>query len=317
MASMTGGGMPWRGLALALGTWAFAGPRAEAQGVGPAAEVVVQPGPRAPGPGFSGFGSNPGFPGFGLSYHPGYGYGGAGLGVSPGGGYPGYGGPGYPHPGPQLRRCAPDPPFLYFGGSGPNCSPRPNEFLGVGPLVVDRQVAVESDSPDLGYGPYTGARPYSDAFFAPNAAAASATRSGDGATPSDLPAPPDDPAPGEAPRAGARGRDLGIDDEAVVGADGARGLKVAAVRPGTAAAAAGLRAGDLIRSINGYFTAERGNLTWIVAHAAPDGVLTMIVRGESDGKDRVVTARLRIEPALTARPPYLPPVGNGPPPATR
>ena len=73
----------------------------------------------------------------------------------------------------------------------------------------------------------------------------------------------------------------------------------------------------MIRSINGYYTTERGNLTWIIAHAAPDGTLTMNVRGESDGKDRVVTARLPFEPAITARPPYLPPVGNGPPPATR
>ena len=41
-------------------------------------------------------GEHPGFFGFGLSFHPGYGYGGNGLGVGAYGGYPCYGGPGYP-----------------------------------------------------------------------------------------------------------------------------------------------------------------------------------------------------------------------------
>ena len=305
-----------RAVALALGAWAVSGPSAGAQGVNPGAEVAAQPGPRLPGFGIFGFGPDAGFPGFGLRYHPGIGYGGDGLGVPPGGGYPGYGGPGYPHPAPPLRRLGPELPFLYFGGSGPNCPPRPNELAGVGPLVVDPQVAVVSDSPDLGFGGNTGARPYPDTFFAPNAAATTATRSPDGSMPfytpaapevpvpgvnPDLPSPPDSPAPGDIPRSGARGRDLGIDDEAVVGADGVRGLKVSRVHPGTAAAEAGLRVGDVIRSINGYFTAERGNLTWIIAHAAPDGVLMMNLRAESDGKGRDVTARLPVVPPSATR----------------
>ena len=70
-------------------------------------------------------------------------------------------------------------------------------------------------------------------------------------------------------------------------------MKVSKVHPGTAAEKAGLKPGDVIRSINGYATAERGNLAWIVANAAPDDVLTMSVRTASDGKDRTITARLR------------------------
>ena len=45
----------------------------------------------------------PGFQGFGLGFHRGYGYGGDALGVGAEGGYPFYGGPGYPHP---AQTCA-------------------------------------------------------------------------------------------------------------------------------------------------------------------------------------------------------------------
>lgn len=115
----------------------------------------------------------------------------------------------------------------------------------------------------------------------------------------------------------ARGRSLGIDVEPVVEAAGVRGLKVSKVYPGTAAEGAGLQVGDVIHSINGYLTEERGNLAWIIANAAANNNLKMNVRKLSDGKKQIVTVQLPIEPVETGRPPYLPPVGEGPPPATR
>ena len=114
-----------------------------------------------------------------------------------------------------------------------------------------------------------------------------------------------------------QGRYLGIEPEPVIDADGVQGLKVADVFPGSAAEKAGLHAGDVIHSINGYLTAKRDDLAWIMANAAPDGVVKMSVRTASDGKVHTITAQLAVEPGKTSRPSSLPPVGNGPPPASR
>ena len=108
-----------------------------------------------------------------------------------------------------------------------------------------------------------------------------------------------------------------IEPEPVVDADGVQGLKVADVFPGSAAEKAGLHAGDVIHSINGYLTAKRDDLAWIMANEAPDGVVKMSVRTASDGKVHTITAQLAVEPGKTSRPSSLPPVGNGPPPASR
>jgi hypothetical protein len=167
-----GGGLPLKELALALGMCAFSVSTALPDG-GPGRGTL----------GYGGHGLYPGFQGFGLGYHPGYGYGGKGLGVGDSGGYPFYGGPGYPHEAPCLRRCGGIAPFPYYGGPGPAF----NVFHGVGPLVVDRPVVVVGD--DRGgighadFGPFTGAIPYPDTFFAPNAAAASAAVSYGGGRP--------------------------------------------------------------------------------------------------------------------------------------
>lgn len=126
-----------------------------------------------------------------------------------------------------------------------------------------------SGAPD--YGPYTGAPPYPDTI-ARSTVAPFGSR--------------------EAAMLSARSQALGIDEEPVVGTDGVRGLKVVSVHPGTVAEKAELRAGDVIQSINGYRTIQRGNLAWITSHAAPDKVLKMSVRGSNDGKARTVTARL-------------------------
>ncbi|HZW32575.1 MAG TPA: PDZ domain-containing protein [Isosphaeraceae bacterium] len=110
---------------------------------------------------------------------------------------------------------------------------------------------------------------------------------------------------------------LGIDEEPVVGTGGVRGIKVAKVDPTTAADRAGLQPGDVILSSNGYLTERPGNLAWIIAHAAPARVLRMSVRKLGEGHERPITIQLPSEPVNTARPPYLPPVLPGPPPATR
>ena len=248
---------------------------------------AVQGSHKHPGPGYGTLGYGrpglyPGFQGFGLGYHLGYGYGGDALGVGADGGYPFYGGPGYPHPWPRLRRIGGITPFPYDGGPGSPSPCHPNYFGGVGPLVADRPVVtIGSDRGDLdeasGYGPFTGTLPYPETSFAPFAAAAGGSSSG-GSSPYPPTTPTNTaPATGEIPDLPAQGRSLGIDEEPVVDFDGVRGMKVSKVYPGTAAEKAGLQAGDVIHSINGYLTTRRGNLAWIIANAAPDNVLKMNV----------------------------------------
>jgi hypothetical protein len=144
---------------------------------------------------YGGDATYPGFPGFGLSFHAGYGYGGNGLGVGAFGGYPFFGGPGYPHPAPVLRRCGGISPFLFFGGPDYPRYGYSNYFTEIGPLVVRQPVAVVGNGREYGYsgdfGPFTGTLPYPDAYFAPFAEAAAG---GSTATPADTftpaPAPP-------------------------------------------------------------------------------------------------------------------------------
>lgn len=167
--------------------------------------------------------------------------------------------------------------------------------------------------------PFTGARPYSDTFFAPAAAAVAGAGSSSGVRSSSPSRTAADNAPAttRSTNLPIQGRYLGIEPEPVVDADGVQGLKVADVFPGSAAEKAGLHAGDVIHSINGYLTAKRDDLAWIMANAAPDGVVKMSVRTASDGKVHTITAQLAVEPGNTSRPSSLPPVGNGPPPASR
>src|SRR4051794_24902900 len=117
-----GGRLPLGEIALALGVWAISGASARAGEDGVVYEGrsrwerksgLGHLGRRKTGCGTLGYGPpglHPGFQGFGLGYHPGYGYGGDALGVGAEGGYPFYGGPGYPHPSPRLQR---------FGGINP------------------------------------------------------------------------------------------------------------------------------------------------------------------------------------------------------
>jgi hypothetical protein len=164
-----------------------------------------------------------------------------------------------------------------------------------GTLVVSPPVVIQTHDrdPDHGggaiypyggsFGSFTGALPYPESLFAPYAAAAADSGSASAANPSD----PSTTAPET-----ARARDFGIDEEPVVDPGSVRGIKVSRVYPGTAAEQAGLKAGDVIHSINGYLTQQRGNLAWIIAHAAAEKVLTIKLRSPTDGKDHTITARL-------------------------
>jgi hypothetical protein len=100
------------------------------------------------------------------------------------------------------------------------------------------------------------------------------------------------PASGAANTTPTQGRLLGIDEEPVVVSDGAKAMKVAKVFPGSAAERAGLQAGDVIRSINGYLTEQRGNLAWIIANKTPNNELKMTVQAAKDGRDHLITATL-------------------------
>jgi hypothetical protein len=138
---------------------------------------------RAKGLGTLGYGPpglHPGFQGFGLGYHLGYGYGGDALGVGVDGGYPFYGGPGYPRCDPRLRRIGGINPFPHFAGPGYPTPEHPNFYGGAGgPLVPDQTaITIEADphAPMAGgdYGGYTGIVPDPEARFAPFTARAAA-----------------------------------------------------------------------------------------------------------------------------------------------
>ena len=85
---------------------------------------------------------------------------------------------------------------------------------------------------------------------------------------------------------------LGIDEEPVVISGGVKAMKVGKVWPGTAAERAGLQAGDVIRSVNGYLTEERGNLAWVIANATPDNQLKINIQAAKDGQTRLITATI-------------------------
>jgi hypothetical protein len=180
------GRFPSKALALALGIWVFSGSSARSDDGGPAdpgQHVHAHAGFGTLGWGPPGY--YPGFEGFGLSFHLGYGYGGAALGAGALGGYAFYGGPGYPHPWPHLRRCGPIAPVVYYDGTG-----YPFTFQNPGPLVVTQPVVMQASGHGLGhadggaaypynvgYGPFTGSRNYPESFFAPGTTAAAASGS--------------------------------------------------------------------------------------------------------------------------------------------
>ncbi len=231
-------------------------------------------------------GQHPGFYGFGLSFHPGYGYGGNALGVGAYGGYPCYGGPGY-----ALHYGYPKFAYPYFEGTAQ-----------LGQLLFDPPVVI-TELMDAGdFGPFTGASSY--AYVHPSyAAEAAATGSFvpgvvvPPATSASSVAPEatlTPPAAGAAPidRVPVGERYLGMDVEPGADAGGRRGLRIVNILSGSTAAKAGLQVGDIIYSINGNLTAQRGDLAGTAANAAPGSILKMIVRKASDGAERIVTIQM-------------------------
>jgi len=299
----SGGNAPLRVLAVALGIAAFSGSSAIAYGGGLQSKGDVDgkvhhahSGSGYGTLGYGGYGLYPGYQGFGLKFHPGYGYGGHALGVGAFGGYPYYGGPGYPHEAPHLNRFCGISPFPFYGGPGYSYYGHPNFFEDPGQLVVNEPVVQENvvaASGDAGgdrfgysdtgdYGIFTGMVPYPESFFAPytTAAGAGGSSSGDRSYNPSVNAP-----------FISNARDFGIDEEPVIDSDGVRAIKVSNVYPGAPAAKAGLQAGDVIRSINGFRTEQPGNLAWIIANATLHSQLKINVHKLSDGKVRSVSVQ--------------------------
>ena len=224
-----------------------------------------------------------------------------------------YGGPGYPNCDPRLWRIGGINPFPYNGGPGYPTPDHPNYFGLFGPLVVDQPVIKIADDPGYRYdaevfGPYTGGVANPEAQFAQFTARAAAGAATMRLTPANSPVTPPNPPPD--PRLGPSSyiappanlektsqplpvEVLGVDEQPVVDSEGVRGMQVSNVHPDTVAERAGLHAGDVIQSVNGYLTTVPGNLAWIIATKAPDGTLSMNVRNAVDGNspcDRGPTA---------------------------
>jgi hypothetical protein len=313
---------PLKVFALAMGIWVFCGSFAMADDSGHAdfAEGRFKHNNLDQGTlGWAEYGLYPGLYGFSLRWHRGYGYGRYALGVGADGGYPFYAGPGYPHEWPRLRRFGPATPFAYYGGPEYPCDDDFNYYRGIGGLAIEKPVVTIGEPGDFGYvnengdvapgrdfGPFTGAIPYPETFFAPYTSTAATTGSIGAEGPAKLmtavpspsaagagpPAISVAPAVGDMSRSLTLGRDLGIDEEPVADPAGVRGIQVTTVYAGSAADRVGLRARDVIHSVNGYLTTQRGNLAWIITAAAPDNVLNMSVRRVADGKEHTIVVNL-------------------------
>ena len=231
-------------------------------------------------------GLHPGFYGFGLSFHPGYGYGGNALGVGAYGGYPHYGGPGY-----SIHYGYPHFTDPYYQG--------------IGQLYYDQPVIFTELEGAGDFGPYTGASDY--AFTHPSYAAEAAATgsfvpgtasfpdtSASNPTPEATFTPPESAAPGRGATNQPLGqrRFLGMTLEPGMAAGGQRGLRVASILPGSTAMNAGLQVGDVILSINSRATQQVQHLDAITADAAPGTVLGMSVIKASDGKEHPLTIRM-------------------------
>ena len=287
-AGTTGAGLIWPGQPphphdpFQDGAGKIGGPIAQLARITPHSSAILTHGTLGYGPP----GEHPGFFGFGLSFHPGYGYGGNGLGVGALGGYPCYGGPGYP-----IHYGYPHFAYPYYEG--------------IGQLYYDQPVVI-AELMDAGdFGPYTGASAY--AYTHPSYAAEAAATgsflpgrvtypdsSASNPTPEATFSRPETiaPGPGGVDRVPVQSRYLGMDVEPGLCTGDRKGLKIVNVLPGSTAANAGLQVGDVILSINGYVTEQLQHLTWIISNAAPDNILKMNVIRVSDGKEQTITIRM-------------------------
>jgi hypothetical protein len=231
-------------------------------------------------------GDHPGFFGFGLSFHPGYGYGGNALGVGAVGGYPCYGGPGYP-----LHYGYPKFAYPYYEG--------------IGQLLYDPPVVTVEPMDAGDFGPYTGASYYAythpsyaaeaaaTGSFVPGAASPLATSASSVAPEATM-----SPTPGNVPpRPGmsatpVQERYLGMDVEPATTIGGRRGLRVVNVLPESTAEKSGVQAGDLIVSINGQVTDQRAALGRIIGGGPSGSELKMTVVKASTGQEQAITIRV-------------------------
>jgi hypothetical protein len=210
--------------------------------------------------GYGGFGWGYPWYGYGLGYgYGGYGLGGYGLGYGYGGyGLGGYGLGGYGLGGYGLGGYG-------MGGYGMG-------GYGMGGYGMGGYGMGGYGYPSYGYGvasanPAAGAGfSYSPAYVAPGQAASPNVVNGR--------------------------RILGIDEEPVALADGRKAMKITNVYSGTGAQTAGLQVGDVLISVNGYLTEQRGNLAWIIANATPGKELKLVVRTVKDGKDHTIIAAI-------------------------
>ena len=233
-------------------TWADSVADSAATWVGLAVALAASGGYRG-GLGYGGFGRF-GYGGFGLGgFGWGYPWGGYGYGY----GYPYYG-MGYGLGGYGLAGYG-------LGGYGLGGYGYP--YYGYGYGMGYPNYGYGYGYPSYGYGVASGAAPatgfgYSSAYVAPGTTGGQALANGR--------------------------RILGIDEEPVVLSDGRKAMKITNVYTGTGAANCGLQVGDVLISVNGYLTEQRGNLAWIIANATPGSELKMVVRTVKDGKDHTV-----------------------------
>jgi S1-C subfamily serine protease len=89
-----------------------------------------------------------------------------------------------------------------------------------------------------------------------------------------------------------RERYLGMDAEPGAAAGGRRGLRVVSILPESTAEKSVLQAGDLILSINGQVTEERGALGRIIGGLPSGSELTITLIKASTGREQTITTRV-------------------------
>jgi serine protease Do len=96
----------------------------------------------------------------------------------------------------------------------------------------------------------------------------------------------------EANAAPIRERYLGMEAEPGAAAGGRRGLRVVSILPESTAEKSGLQVGDVILSVNGQITEERGSLGRIIGGLPSGSELTITLIKASTGREQTITTRV-------------------------